>query len=99
MLVLHKRFVVAAGFDQGVHQLQVQGLVKGVHIQGGAAYVDDLLVKLLLLEQVQVLIHQLQVGGVQRNGTVDHPLLLVALEQVSRIQAEHLLVIRPGLGR
>ena len=71
----------------------MQRLVKGIHIQRSAAYVDDLIVALRRLQQVQILIDQLQIAGMQGNGTALYPVLLIALKQIARVQADDALII------
>ena len=93
VLILHERFMIAAGFDQRIHQLQMQRLVKSVHVQRCAAHVNDLVIPLRRFQQRQILIDQLQKRSMQRSRTAERPLLLAALKQIAAVQAEGTLVV------
>ena len=94
MLVLHEGFIVPAGFHQGIHQLQMELFVKGIHIQSSSADADDFLVVLFFLQQVQVVVHHLQVIIVEGNGATHDPFfLIVAMEQIAAVELHHLLKI------
>ena len=85
--------------DHGLHQLDVEAVVKVVHLQRRATDRADVVVGLGLAEQLYVIVHRVQILPVQALGVGRLLLQRAGLVEVALVQLQQLAVQLPlGIG-